>query len=162
LYIIVVGGTPTLLFLMLFYYVILAPYRVDALYTAFIAFGLKVGANIGEIMKSALSSVDGGQIQAARTLGFTGIGAFFNVTLPQAVTFGRNVYQNTVIDLLQATSIAGYITLSELTRVVNNMQARTGQPFISMTIGILLYLFFAALINVIFRLTKSRKMRVNE
>jgi polar amino acid transport system permease protein/polar amino acid transport system substrate-binding protein len=139
--------------------VVLAPFRVDAVLTAFIAFGMKAAVNIGELMKSALASVDRGQVQAARTLGFTGPGAFFNITFPQALRFGRNVYRTTVIDLLQQTSIAGYITITELTRVVNGMQSRTGKPFISMMIGIMLYLILAAVINIIFMITETKKQK---
>jgi polar amino acid transport system permease protein/polar amino acid transport system substrate-binding protein len=160
-YILIVGGTPALLFLMFFYYVLFAPFRIDALPTAFVAFGLKISADIGEIMRSALAGVDCGQIQAARTLGFTGTGAFFNVTLPQAVQFGRSLYKNMAITLLQYTSIAGYITITDLTRVVNNMQARSGQPFASMLTGILLYLLLGAFVSGVFRLTDLRKKRVN-
>jgi polar amino acid transport system permease protein/polar amino acid transport system substrate-binding protein len=155
-YMIVMGGTPALLVLMLFYYVLFAPLRINALSTAFIAFGLKVGADIGEIMKSALSAVDRGQIQAARTLGFTAAGAFFHITLPQAARFGRPLYKNAAISLLQYTSITGYITVTELTRVVNSVQARTGQPFASMAVGIVLYLLLAALMNGFFRLADIR------
>jgi polar amino acid transport system permease protein/polar amino acid transport system substrate-binding protein len=158
-YLIIVGGTPALMLLMLFYYVLFAPLRISALITAFVAFGLKIGADIGEIMKSALSGVDRGQIQAARTLGFTPAGAFFQVTLPQAARLGRPLYKNAAITLLQYTSIAGYITITELTRVVNSMQARTGQPFASMAVGILLYLLLGALVNGVFRLTDTRTKR---
>jgi polar amino acid transport system permease protein/polar amino acid transport system substrate-binding protein len=155
----IVGGIPMLMFLLFFYYVIFAPFRIGALTTAIVAFGLKVSVTIGKIMNSALDSVDSAQLKAARTLGFTALGAFFCITLPQAVSFGRDLYRNAALELLQATTIAGYITITELMRVVNSMQARTGQPFISMLIGILLYLLLAVVINMTFRFTGNRQKR---
>lgn len=147
----IVGGTPTLLFLMLSYYAILAPFISSALTIAFLAFGLKIGVNAGEIIKSAIAGVDAGQIQAARTLGFSASGAFFNITFPQAAAFALPLYRNMILDLLQWTSVAGYITIADLTRVVNNMQARTGQPFFAMTMGVVLYLAIAGLIHFLFK-----------
>jgi polar amino acid transport system permease protein/polar amino acid transport system substrate-binding protein len=152
LYILVVGGTPAPLLLGLFYFVVFAALGIGALITACVAFGLKAGATIAEIFKTALNGVDKGQVQAARTLGFSALGAFLYVTLPQAARLCRRVYQNTVIELLQWTSVAGTITITDLTRVVNNMQARTGMPFLALAVGILLYLLLAAIVNLIFRL----------
>jgi polar amino acid transport system permease protein/polar amino acid transport system substrate-binding protein len=152
----VLGGTPALLVLLLFYYVFFAPFGIEALPTAFVAFGLKMSANIAGIFRTALDGVDRGQVQAARTLGFSATGAFFNVTLPQAVRLCGRLYQNMVIDLLQWTSVAGYITISELTRVVNNMQARTGKPFFAMAVGVFLYLLLAALVKLLFSLNNKK------
>lgn len=153
----VVGGIPMLLFLLFFYYVVFAPFRIDALVTAVVAMGLKTGVTVGNLMNAALASVDSAQVKAARTLGFSGRGAFFNITLPQAVSFGRDLYRDAMLELLQVTTLASYITIAELMRVINSMQARTGQPFISMAIGMLLYLVLAAGITMVFWGTRGRK-----
>lgn len=158
-YTLFVRGTPVLLLLMLFYYVILAPYRTAALITAFIAFGLNCGAHVGEIMKSGLDSVDVVEIEAARSLGFTGFGTFMLVRLPQAARVAKPVYQNTVINLLQWTSVVGYISIADLTRVVNNMGSRTGKPFAALAVGIGLYLLLGIIVGGIFKLTSISKRR---
>jgi polar amino acid transport system permease protein/polar amino acid transport system substrate-binding protein len=156
-YTVLVRGTPVLLLMMLLYYVVLAPLRTDALWTAFLAFGLNAGAHIGEIMRSAVASVNPGQIEAAYSMGFGRMGAFFAVTFPQAVRFARPVYQNAVVNILQWTSVVGYISLSDLTRVVNNMGARTGNPFAGIAFGISFYLALAGLVNLLFYLTRDRR-----
>ncbi|MDR0990854.1 MAG: amino acid ABC transporter permease/ATP-binding protein [Propionibacteriaceae bacterium] len=150
-YIVLVRGTPVLLLLMLFYYVILAPLRTDALYVAFIAFGLNASAHIGELMRTALQGVSSGQVEAARSLGFSRWGAFRLVSFPQAARIARPVYENAIVNLLQWTSVVGYIALSDLTRVVNNMSSRTGQPFLALAAGIAFYLLLAGLVHVIFQ-----------
>jgi polar amino acid transport system permease protein/polar amino acid transport system substrate-binding protein len=156
IYSVFMGGTPVLLILMLFYYVILAPIGTSALITAIIAFGLRSGALLGEVMKSALDSVDRGQILAARTLGFSRVGAFFYITLPQAIQFGKPLYRQSAITLLQDTSVVGYITVTDLTRVVSNMGSRTGNPMLSLVVGIALYLLLSFLISLCFRTGKRR------
>jgi polar amino acid transport system permease protein/polar amino acid transport system substrate-binding protein len=156
-YTLLVRGTPVLLLLMLFYYVILAPIGTDALITAFIAFGLNCGAHIGQIMQSGLSGVDEDEVEAALSLGFSKVGAFFTVQLPQAVYIAKPVYQNAVVNLLQWTTVVGYISITDLTRVVNNMGSRTGQPFIALAVGIIAYLLLAWVIHVVFNI-KSKKV----
>jgi His/Glu/Gln/Arg/opine family amino acid ABC transporter permease subunit len=155
----IVGGIPMLMFLLFFYYVVFAPFRTDAIVTAIVVFGLKTGVAVGKIMNASLENVSSAEIKAARTLGFSAPDAFRYVTLPQAVSFGRDLYRNAAMELLQITTIASYITISELMRVINSMQARTGQPFISMLIGILLYLLLSAIVNMIFRFTENKKKR---
>jgi polar amino acid transport system permease protein/polar amino acid transport system substrate-binding protein len=156
-YTLLVRGTPVLLLLMLFYYVILAPLGTNALITAFIAFGLNCAAHIGQIMQSGLSGVDENEVEAALSLGFSKAGAFFTVQLPQAVYIAKPVYQNAVVNLLQWTTVVGYISITDLTRVVNNMGSRTGQPFIALAVGIIAYLLLAWVIHVVFNI-KSKKV----
>lgn len=150
-----VRGTPVLLLLMLLYYVIFAKSSMEALVIAIIAFSINSSAHICQIMLSALLAVDEGQIKAARTLGFTSMGAFVNITLVQAIVFAKPVYQNAIINLLQWTSVVGYISITDLTRVINNIGARTAQPFFSMVLGIVIYLILGAIVNLIFKLTKK-------
>ena len=154
-YTLLIRGTPVLLLLMLFYYVILAPYKTDALHTAFIAFGLNAAAHIGEIMRAGLSGVDPVEVEAARSLGFTRAKTFFLIQLPQAAHIAKPVYQNAVVNLLQWTSVVGYISIADLTRVVNNMGARTGQPFIALAVGIGLYLLLGVAISGLFKLSNK-------
>lgn len=156
-YFLLMSGTPVLLLLMLFYYVVLVPFGIDATGTAIIVFGLRSGALIGEIMKNALNSVDGGQIQAARTLGFSRAGAFRHITLPQALRFAKPLYRHSAVTILQDTSVAGFITVSDLTRVVNNMGSRTGNPFLAMAVGITFYLLLSWIVSLCFNTTERRR-----
>ena len=159
IYTLFMSGTPVILILMLFFYVVLAPFGTDAVLTAIIAFGLRSGALVGEIMKTALNGVEQGQINAARTLGFSRSGAFLHVTLPQALRIGRPLYRHNAVTLLQDTSIVGYITVNDLTRVVNSMGSRTGNPLIALVVGIAIYLILSAVISFIFNLTDKYSRR---
>jgi polar amino acid transport system permease protein/polar amino acid transport system substrate-binding protein len=158
-YTLFMSGTPVILILMLFFYVILAPFGIDAVLTAICAFGLRSGALIGEIMKSALAGVEQGQINAARTLGFSRWGAFFNVTLPQAIRIGKPLYKHNAVTLIQDTSVVGYITVNDLTRVVNSMGSRTGNPLMSLMVGIAIYLLLSGIVSTIFNITDGRLLK---
>ncbi|MDL2205541.1 amino acid ABC transporter permease [Eubacteriales bacterium OttesenSCG-928-N13] len=161
-YTLFVRGTPVLLLLMLFYYVILAPLKTSALVTAFIAFGLNCAAHIGEIMRAGLAGVDIVEVEAARSLGFTKTATFFLVQLPQAARIAKPVYQNAVVNLLQWTSVVGYVSIADLTRVVNNMGSRTGQPFVALATGIGLYLLLGVIIDGLFKLSNIYAKRREE
>ena len=143
-----------------FVFVVFAQTGMSAVMVAIIGFGLNTAAHVSEIMKSALMAVDAGQVKAARTLGFSAWHAFWYVTFPQAVAFARPMYRNATINLLQWTSVVGYVTISDLTRVINQLGARSAKPFYSLFLGIVIYLFVGYMIHLIFKLTERKGGRV--
>lgn len=162
IYIAVLRGSPVLMLLLLFYYVVFARSRMDAWLVAVIAFGMNTAAYIAELMRTALDATDPGQVEAARTLGFSKWDAFRLITLPQAAHIARPVYQSTIVNLIQWTSVVGYVTITDLTRVINNISARTMQPLFMIIVGILLYLALAYAVNGIFALSDLIKRKGGE
>jgi amine acid ABC transporter, permease protein, 3-TM region, His/Glu/Gln/Arg/opine family len=156
-YIAVLRGMPVLMLLMMMYYVVFARTDIEADIIAVITFSLNSSAYFAELMRSALLASDKGQVEAARTLGFSRIQAFFLVSLPQAVEIARPVYESTVINLIQWTSVVGYVTITDLTRVINTASSRTMQPVIMICVGMLLYLGVAYLVKALFYFTGKIK-----
>ena len=152
----VLRGSPVLLLLMLLYYVAFANSRIDAVFIAVIAFSLNSGAHIAEVMRSALEAVDKKQFEAARMLGIPRSKAFFAITLPQAGKIAKPVYQSAIINLIQWTSVVGYVTITDLARTVNNIGARTGDPFFALFFGILIYLGLSYSVYALFSLGGKR------
>lgn len=152
----VLRGSPVLLILMILYYVVFAASRINPVVIAVIGFALNSGAHIAEVMRSALTAVDQKQIEAARMLGFSRLKAFLAVTLPQAGRVAKPVYQNAVINLIQWTSVVGYITITDLTRAVNNIGTRTGDPFFALFLAVLIYLGISYLVYFLFSLGEKR------
>lgn len=152
-------GTPVLLLLMTLYYVVFNGIRVDAVLVAILAFGLNNGAHIAEIMRAALEGTDKMQAEAARMLGASRLLAFIYISFPQAAAIAKPVYQNAIISLIQWTSIVGYVAITDLTRVVNNLGSRTGDPFLALFLGMVLYLALSYLVYGIFRLTERRSKK---
>jgi len=121
---------------------------------AVITFSMHTAAHVAELLRSGLMALDKGQVEAARTLGFSKFQAFKLVTLPQLVRIAKPVYQSTVVNLIQWTSVVGYVTITDLTRVINNTASRTMQPMITIMGGMVIYLAISYLVYGIFHLTE--------
>ena len=156
-YIAVLRGTPVLMLLLLLYYGVFARAGFAPVVVAIITFSLNLSAHVAELLRASAQAVDTGQVEAARTLGFGRRDAFRLVALPQILAIAKPVYQSLIVNLIQWTSVVGYISITDLTRVINNTAARTMQPFLTITIGMLLYLGLSYLVYGIFALIDRRK-----
>lgn len=152
-YIVLLRGSPVLMLLMLMYYGVFARSSLEAQTIAVITFSMNVAAHVAELLRASISATDHGQVEAARTLGFSAWQAFRLVTLPQVIRIAKPVYQSTVVNLIQWTSVVGYVSITDLTRVINNIASRTMQPMITIIIGMLIYLALAYIVHGIFALT---------
>ena len=161
-YIAILRGTPVLMLLLLLYYGIFARVGLKPVTVAVFTFALNVSAHVAELLRSALEAADKGQAEAARTLGFSAWSTFRLVTLPQVLRIAKPVYQSTIVNLIQWTSVVGYVTITDLTRVINNTASRTMQPLLTIIIGMLIYLALSYIIFGLFALSdkvKARKRR---
>ena len=159
IYIAVLRGTPVLMLLLLMYYGVLAKAGVTPVMVAVITFALNVSAHVAELLRSALEAADRGQAEAARTLGFSAWDTFRLITLPQVLRIAKPVYQSTIVNLIQWTSVVGYVTITDLTRVINNTASRTMQPLLTIIIGMLIYLALSYIVFGLFALSYKIKMR---
>jgi len=157
IYIAIIRGSPVLMLLMLLFYGVFAQSGLSPLIVAVITFSLHTAAHVAELLRSALMTVDRGQVEAARTLGFSKFQTFKLVILPQIFHISKPVYQSTIINLIQWTSVVGYVTITDLTRVINNIAARTMQPMITIIGGIIIYLALSYIVQGIFKLTEEKK-----
>lgn len=127
-YIAVLRGTPVLMLLLLLYYGVLARTGLKPVTVAVFTFALNVSAHVAELLRSALGASDSGQAEAARTLGFSAWDIFRLITLPKVLRIAKPVYRSTIVNLIQWTSVVGYVTITDLIRVINNIASRTMQP----------------------------------
>ena len=158
-YIAILRGTPVLMLLLLLFYGVLARMGMQPEIVAVIAFALNVSAHVSELLRAALNATDKGQAEAARTLGFSARDAFRLITLPQILHIAKPVYQSTIVNLIQWTSVVGYVTITDLTRVINNTASRTMQPLLTISIGMLIYLALSYLVYGIFAITDRRQKK---
>ena len=136
----IIRGTPVLLQLMIIYYVIFKSVDINVILVGIIAFGINSSAYVSEIIKSGIISVDNGQFEASKALGFNYFQMMRYVILPQAI---RNIMPslgNEFITLLKETSVAGYIGISELTKASDIIASRTYDYFFPLIIVALIYL----------------------
>lgn len=123
IYVTVVRGVPVVVLLLIFYFVILR--SADGIVTGIVAFGINSGAYMAEIIRGGINAVDGGQTEAARSLGFNRMAAMRFVVLPQAVKNILPAIGNEMIALLKETAVAGYVAVQDLTRAANLIRNNT-------------------------------------
>ena len=158
-YIAVVRGAPVLMLLMLLFYGVFVQSGFAPLTVAIFAFTLHTAAHVAELLRAAIMATDHGQVEAARTLGFSRVQAFRLVTLPQLTHIARPVYQSTIVNLIQWTSVVGYITITDLTRVIYNTASRTMQPMITILGGMMIYLAMSYCVYGIFAYLSWREKK---
>ncbi|MDD3394060.1 MAG: amino acid ABC transporter permease [Clostridia bacterium] len=159
-YLTVIRGTPVVVQLMIMYYIIFASSNNKVL-VAVLAFGINSGAYVAEIVRSGIMSVDGGQFEAGRSLGFNYFQTMRYIIVPQAFKNVLPALANEFIVLLKETSVAGYVALQDLTKAGDIIRSRTFSPFLPL-IGIaLIYLvmvmFFTWLVGKL-----ERRLRNSE
>ena len=139
-YINVIRGTPVLLQLMIIYYVIFKSVEINGVIVGIIAFGLNSSAYVAEIIKAGIKSVNKGQLEASRALGFNYSQSMKYVIMPQAIRNILPALGNEFITLLKETSVASYIGIVELTKASDIIASRTYDYFFPLIIIALIYL----------------------
>ena len=139
IYLTVIRGTPVVVQLMIIYYIILANAR-NKIPVAILAFGINSGAYVAEIFRSGIMSIDNGQMEAGRSLGFNYIQTMWYVVMPQAFKNVLPALCNEFIALLKETSVSGYIALQDLTKAGDSVRSRTFDPFFPLLTVAAIYL----------------------
>ena len=120
-----IAGTPTLVVLMILFYIVFGNSTVDGLWVAVLGFVLTFGSFVYEHLSLCISSVDRGQTEAAYALGYTRNQTFFRIILPQSMKTFLPTYTAEVVGLIKATSVVGYIAVSDLTKMGDIIRGST-------------------------------------
>lgn len=152
-----IQGTPTLVLLLIMFYVVFASSGMSASQVAIITFALSFASSAGNIFNSSISTVPVGQTEAGLSLGFTPFKTFTGIVLPQALRHGLPLYAGDCVKLLQSTSIVGYIAIQDLTRASDLIRSRTFDALIPLLIVTIIYFVLAWLIRKLLNLLLIRK-----
>lgn len=139
LYLTIIRGTPTLVQLLLMFFVFLASSNSKVM-VAVITFGINSGAYVAEIFRSGIMSVDQGQMEAGRSLGLGYADTMMQIIMPQAIKNCLPALVNEMITLLKETSICGYIGLNELTRGGDIIRGVTFDALLPLMVVAVIYL----------------------
>ena len=142
-YINLMRGMPILVLLMLIFYVAFASVNIDPLLVAIIAFALNFAAYSAEIFRSGVEGIPRGQTEAGIAMGFSRVGTFFHIVLPQTVQRILPVYRGEFISLVKMTSIVGYIAVQDLTKASDIIRSRTFDAFFPLILVAVLYFLIA-------------------
>lgn len=119
LYLTVFRGTPVIVQLLIIYYLWLGKMGVHENIAAIIAFGVNSGAYVAEILRSGIMSIDNGQFEAGRSLGFNYFKTMIYIVLPQAFKNTLPTLANEFIVLLKETSVASFIAVKDMMKGAN-------------------------------------------
>ena len=147
IYLTVIRGTPVVVQLLIIYFVIFGNTTINKVVAAVIAFGLNSGAYVAEIVRSGIMSVDRGQFEAGRSLGFNYIQTMWFIILPQAFKNILPALGNEFIVLLKETSISGYIALEDLTKGADIIRSRTYDAFMPLVGVAIIYLIMVMILS---------------
>ena len=160
-YLTVIRGTPTMVQLLIVYYVIFATVDPGKMVVAIIAFGMNSAAYVAEIVRSGIMSIDQGQFEAGRSLGLNYTQTMTKIILPQAVKNILPALGNELIVLLKETSISGYIGLMDLTRGGDIIRSQTYSALFPLLAVAAIYLVIVCFLTyLVGRL--ERRLRTNE
>lgn len=149
LYLTVIRGTPVVIQLMIIYFLIFASWRVDKSLAAIIAFGVNSGAYVAEIVRGGIMSIDKGQMEASRSLGFNYVQSMRWIILPQTFKAVLPSLANEFIVLLKETSVCAFIGLNDLTRGGDIIRGITYSDFMPLMAVALIYLVIVVILSAL-------------
>lgn len=156
-YVTLFRGTPMLVQILFVFYVLpefgllIAPF-----WAATVAIGLNSGAYISQIIRSGISAVSIGQIEAAKTLGLTRFQSLRYIVFPQAFRVALPSLGNELITLVKDSSLASIIGVMELSKEASVIRSRTYDAFSILLAVSLIYLFLTATLGFLIKLQEKR------
>ena len=155
-YLTVIRGTPVVVQLMLIYFIIFGSVDISKVVVAIVAFGINSGAYVAEIFRSGIMSIDNGQFEAGRSLGFNYAQTMMYIVMPQAFKNVLPTLCNEFISLLKETSVSGYIALQDLTKGGDIIRSRTYDAFMPLIAVALIYLAMVMIFTKLVSLLERR------
>ncbi len=156
IYITVIRGTPVVVQLLIIYYVIFASVNINKVIVAILAFGLNSSAYVAEIFRSGIMSIDEGQFEAGRSLGFNYVQTMRYIILPQAFKNVLPALGNEFIVLLKETSVSGYIAMEDLTKGGDIIRSRTYDAFMPLIVVAIIYLVMVLIFSKLVSMLERR------
>ena len=138
IYVAVIRGTPLAIQLMIMAFIIMQGVT-NSVVVAIVAFGLNSGGYVSEVIGAGIQSVDGGQMEAGRSLGLDRVTTMRLIILPQALKNILPALCNEAIAVIKETSIVGLIAVVDLTRASDLVRSRTMQPYFPLLMTALIY-----------------------
>ena len=160
IYLTVIRGTPAMVQILIIFFIIMASSN-NKMLCGIIAFGVNSAAYVAEIIRGGIMSIDEGQTEAGRSLGFNYTQTMAFIILPQTFKSILPALANEFIVLLKETAIAGYVGVTDLTRGANIIRGITYQSFWPLlaiaAIYLVMVMFFTWLVGIL-----ERRLRRSE
>ena len=138
---------PPLVLLMIFAYLIFVNSSLTPVAIAVVTFALKCASHLAEMFRTAVDSVSPGEVEAARTLGYSRRQAFFRVVFPQALHQVMPLYKTQFVLTMQDTSVVSLLAIEDMSRAVTVISSRTMDPVVALVITSIVYLLLGFIAN---------------
>lgn len=148
IYMDVIRGTPSVLQLLIMWFIIFAS-CTNSMLVAALAFGINSGAYVAEIVRAGILAVDKGQTEAGRALGLSKTRTMIYIVIPQAVKNVLPPIGNEFIVLIKETAIVGYVSMTDLTRAANQVVSLTYQAFMPLIGAAVIYFVIIKILTVL-------------
>lgn len=155
-YVEVVRGIPLLVQLFYIYYALGSFFKIHPFTAAIVAMTVCYGAYMGEVFRAGIQSIDKGQTEAARSLGFSRTQTMFHVIIPQAMRTILPPVGNEFIALLKDTSLVSILAVSDLLRRGREFASQTFDYFETYTMVALLYLMITLILSKIVSILEDK------
>jgi len=148
-YITIVRGTPLLVQIFLFYFIVANIFELERIVAGILSLGIFFGAYMAEILRGAIVSIDKGQLEAAKSLGISNFQAMRHIILPQAFKRALPTLVGETISLVKDSSLVSVISITDLTKVGKEIVANTFSPFETWIVIALLYLCITSILSYV-------------
>ena len=146
-----VQGMPTVVLLMVLYYIVFGKLSISGIAVSVIGFTMTFGASVFGLVKTGVGAIDSGQYEAAYALGYSDWKTLYRFILPQALPLVMSSYQKELIGLLKATAVVGYIAVQDLTKMGDIVRSRTYEAFFPLIAVTLIYFCLESLLSLLSR-----------
>ena len=154
-YIDVIRGTPSVLQLLIMWFVIMKNCH-NGILVAVLSFGINSGAYVSEIVRAGILAVDKGQTEAGRSLGLSKAQTMIYIVIPQAIKNVLPPIGNEFIVLLKDTAMVGYVRLTDLTRAANQITSRTYEAFMPLIGAAVIYFTIIKILTILLERLERR------
>ena len=156
-YLTVIRGTPMMVQLLIMGFVIMVPKSDTAtIACGIITLGINSGAYVAEIARSGIMSIDRGQMEAGRSLGFNYVQTMWHFIIPQAIKNILPALGNEMITLLKDTSLVSVIALRDVTKQAQNIVSITYQAYVPYITLALIYLVIVVILTKLLGILERR------
>ena len=151
-------GTPMVVQLLVFYYVMLPiiGVKLSSVNVAICVFGLNSGAYISEIMRAGILSVDGGQMEGGRSVGLSYASTMIKIVIPQAVKNILPTLGNEFIALVKETSVVSFVGATDLYVAFNYIGSNSYEFMVPYLVMALIYIAIVCIITLGIKLMERR------
>lgn len=158
IYVVIFRGTPMVVQLLLLHFALfpMLGINIDGVAEASLIFGFNSGAYMSEVMRGGINSVDKGQMEAGRSLGFGFAQTMIRIIIPQAVKNILPTIGNEFIALIKETSVVSFIAVMDIKVALDIVAGAKYEYFIPYTVLALTYLVIVLFITWLIHLIERR------